>query len=471
MDDLLNGSAVSIAQAIQAKTVSSRELLEALFQRIDQRNPPLNAIVALDKERAFERATALDERQSKGQSAGPLHGVPFTLKDVYNTEGLVTTMGTLGLQNYTPPHDATLVKRLKNAGAILIGKTNVSELCTAAETDNLVYGPTFNPYDHTRTCGGSSGGEAAAIASGCSPMGVGSDLGGSLRIPAHYCGVATIRPTIGRVACSFDLKGAREVGIRTGPDALLSTDGPMSRYVEDLPFILKLISGSDGIDPAAVDVPLRDDTAVDVRALNLGYFIDNGVSEPESSTVNALNKVATVLQRATTSLEEKPPTFMKDTLSVLMQLMSTSHRVQATEAALLAFGTQQPSDLLKKFLDKMRREEVQSHDFQMAWAAWDYFRSDVMRYLHPFDAIVCPVLPFTATHNHDSLWDDHLFPALSYCMAFSLVKVPVVTVRVGEDENGLPIGVQIVAKPWREDVALAIARVLERELGGWQSPS
>jgi len=470
MEELLAKSAIEMAEAIHCKDIKAVELLEAILSKIEKINPKLNAIVQLDAEQARERAAYLDDLQERGFLLGPLHGVPFTAKDVYNTKGIVTTLGTLGLREHVPDHDAIIIKRLKEAGAILLGKTNVPELCTAAETENLVYGVTNNPYDLERTPGGSSGGEAAIIAAAASPFGVGSDLAGSLRIPAHYCGVATIRPTIGRVACSRDLKGTNSIGIRIGPEALLATDGPMARYVNDLEVILKVISGPDGVDPHAQDIPLLDSHDVSIEQLNIAYFADNLVQTPMPEIIHCISESAQSLVDAGATLEEKPPKFMSNALEVMIQLMTSSFHAQTIEAALLSYGTKQPSTLLTKFLDRVRRESASHHDFSSAWANWDYYRSAATQYMHDYDAIICPVLPFTATTHHQSLWDDDLFPALTYCFGFSLLQYPAATVRVGSDKNGLPIGIQIVAKPWREDVALAIARQLESTLGGWQMP-
>ncbi len=470
MDVLLHQSATKMAEAIRCKDISAVELLTAVVAAIEKYNPSINAVVQLDTERAMQQAQRMDDMLAKGLLLGPFHGVPFTVKDVYNTEGIITSLGTLGLREHVPTHDATLIQRLKTAGGILVGKTNVPELCTAAETTNLVYGTTNNPYDLKRTPGGSSGGEAAIIATGASPFGIGSDLGGSLRIPAHYCGIATIRPTIGRVACALDIKGNSQYGIRTAAEARLAVDGPMSRHVEDLLPLLGLISGSDGIDPHAEDVPLRNSHDIDIEQLNIGYFLDNGVVTPNLDITHSIQNAVNSLTDNGVKITEAQPTFMHEVAEVIVQLFAATQAAQTLEAALLAFNTKQPSDLLHKYLDRLRREASQHHDLNFAWAAWDYYRSNVVQYMHPYDAIVCPVLPFTALKHDESIWDDAHYPALSYCLGFSLHKCPIATVRVGEDKHGLPIGVQIVTKPWREDIAIAVAKRLEDNCGGWKSP-
>lgn len=468
MEELLNGAAINMAEAIRCKKMSSLDLVHAHLARIAKINPKINAVVQVDSERAIQQARQMDKLLSKGFLMGPFHGVPFTAKDVYSTAGVITTLGTLGMQHYTPKEDASLIQRIKNSGAILLGKTNVSELCTAAETANLVYGETLNPYDLTRTPGGSSGGEAAIIAAAGSPFGIGSDLGGSLRIPAHYCGIACLRPTVGRVALSKDIIGSNPFGIRTGSEALLAVDGPMARHVEDLYAIMRVISGPDGVDPYAIDLPLYDPLEIDIEQLTIGYFIDNGVMTPTEEIATCIQQTIESLRASGAQLVEKQPDFMLESLDIMIQLSAAGNVPEAVEAALLSFNTKQPSDLLIKFLDRLRRESHKYHDFRVAWAAWDCYRSKLTQYMHELDVIISPVLPFSATKKHMSLWDESLFPALSYCFGFSLLQLPVATVRVGEDKHGLPIGVQIVCKPWREDVALAVAKNIEDRFGGWK---
>src|ERR1700704_732163 len=236
-DDITSASAGELADAIRSKNLSSRMIVEAHLERIAKVNPKLNAVVQLTAEAARKEADEADAALARGEIKGPLHGVPITIKDTLETAGVICTGGTKGRANFVPKADATAVARLRAAGGIILGKTNVPELAGAAETDNLVYGRTNNPYDLARTPGGSSGGEAAIIAAGGSPLGLGTDAGGSIRVPAHFSGLAGLKPTHGRVP-------------RTGafpPPAGLIADfwqvGPLARRVEDLIATLPILAG------------------------------------------------------------------------------------------------------------------------------------------------------------------------------------------------------------------------------------
>lgn len=471
--EILKSSATVMAEAIRQKQISSVELLDALLRHIEKVNPSINAIVQLDAQRARESAQKCDHLLAKGFLLGLFHGVPFTAKDIYNTQGILTTLGTLGLRNHIPDHDATVITALKNAGAILIGKTNVPEFCSSAETDNLIYGATKNPYDFSRTAGGSSGGEAAIIASAGSPFGIGSDSAGSLRIPAHFCGISTIRPSVGRVACSRNFRGLNpEIGIRIGIEGLLSADGPMARYVEDLYPLLKVISKPDGVDPNVVsELPLVNPEEVEIEELKIAYFDDNHIFSPAAEIKHYVSQSAKLLADCGAEMTEISADFMHHAVDILMQLTTAFQTVQSIEAQLISVGTKVPSPTLSKLLDRIRRESRTPSNLAVALANLDYYRSTVTQSLFPYDAVICPVLPFVATSLHDSLLDDHLFPAISYCVSFSLAQYPAAVVRVGQDEVGLPIGLQIVTKPWHEHIALAIAKKLEESLGGWQPPT
>jgi len=265
-DDITSASAGELANAIRSKKLSSRVIVEAHLERIAKVNPKLNAVVQLTAEAARKEADEADAALARGEIKGPLHGVPITIKDTLETAGVICTGGTKGRANFVPKADATAVARLRAAGGIILGKTNVPELAGAAETDNLVYGRTNNPYDLTRTPGGSSGGEAAIIAAGGSPLGLGTDAGGSIRIPAHYCGLAAIKPTSGRVP-------------RTGQFPMpLGARNPVfhvsliARKVQDLALALPIISGPDFRDHSIVGMPLGDPTKVVLRDLKVAYF-------------------------------------------------------------------------------------------------------------------------------------------------------------------------------------------------------
>ena len=279
LDDVVCASASTLAAAVRDGDVSSVELVDACLRRIDAVNPRLNAVVQLASDSARAAARTADAARAGREPLGPLHGVPATIKDAFDVRGVVSTAGTAGRASHMPDADATAVARLRAAGAIVLGKTNLPELSLAFESNNDIYGRTANPYDQSRTCGGSSGGEAAIIAAGGSPLGLGTDAAGSIRVPAHFCGVAGLKPTRGRVP----MTGAFPPPL--GHTASLWHAGPLARRVEDLALALSIISGPDGRDPTCAPVPLRSSADLDLPRLRVAVHTHNGIAAPTPETV------------------------------------------------------------------------------------------------------------------------------------------------------------------------------------------
>ena len=291
MDDIISASARSIARAIREREVSAVEVVQAHLDRIGEVNPSLNAVVCLCEERALHEAREADAALSRGDEVGPLHGVPMTLKDSLDTEGVVSTGGTAGRRDFIPERDATLVARLRAAGAILLGKTNTPEITWSGETDNDVYGRANNPFDLERSPGGSSGGAAAIISACGSPFDIGSDTGGSIRAPAHVTGIAGIKPNSGRVPRTGHI-----IDYTMGAIDSYTQNGPMARYVEDLALILPVISGPDWIDPAIVAMPLGDPADVDLGNLRVAFYTDSpGFEPPDQDTRDTLQAAVNAL--------------------------------------------------------------------------------------------------------------------------------------------------------------------------------
>jgi amidase len=460
-NDLIFASARALAQAIRAKQVSSSEVVRACLERIEAVNPRLNAAVQVTAEAARTRARAADEALARGQVWGPLHGVPVTVKDSLDTAGVVSTGGTYGRRAFVPAQDATAVARLRAAGAIVLGKTNTPELTLSIETDNLIYGRTNNPYDPALTPGGSSGGEAALIAAGGSPLGLGSDSGGSIRQPAHFCGIAGLKPTSGRVPrtghiLSFDV-GAMES---------VTQIGPLARRVEDLGLALSLIAGPDGRDPAIVPMPLGDPQAVALRDLRVAFYSDNGVVSPTPATVATMRAAAAALSLAVASLREDRPPEVQNTTDLWMQLAVADGSAWIRRLLEQAGTTEMRTHpiLKKRFLE---REAVSAAEFGRLLTRLDRVRSAMLSFMEAYDALICPVNAYPAM-PHAAVFEQGI--GWSYTRIFNLTGWPVVVVRCGTSPEGLPIGVQVVARPWREDVALALAGTLEAALGGWQPP-
>ncbi|HPQ45682.1 MAG TPA: amidase [Syntrophales bacterium] len=455
MDQLLYSSAKKLAQAIRAGHISSREVVDAYLKRIDEVNPTLNAVVQLSAERAREQALKADEALAHGVMLGPLHGVPMTLKDSFDSAGIVSTGGTTGRKDFVPPHDATVLSRLYEAGAILLGKTNIPELTLSYATHNPIYGQTNNPYALGCTPGGSSGGAAAIVAAGGSAFDIGSDYGGSLRYPSHCCGIATIKPTSGRVPRTGNI-----VPFGGVLDSFQQI-GPMARYVEDVELILPLISGPDWIDPSIVPMPLGDPGAVDITKLRVAFHTDNGVISPSADIADAVRKAAKLLDDEGARVEELRPTGIEQSHDIMMELLSADGGA-STRRLLKNAGTR---DHTLPWLDSA--QPVDATRFDELIMKWYSFRSDMLHFFKDFDLILSPVNAFPAL-PHGSVASDLM--AFSYTMTYNLTGWPASVVRAGTTPDGLPIGVQIIVQPWREEVSLAVAGYLERELGGFHPP-
>lgn len=450
-NEIINDSVVSLARRIRSRELSSQQVVSAFLSRIEQVNPRLNAVVCLRAEEALRDAKECDAELTKGKSRGPLHGVPFTVKDSFDTAGLVSTAGTTGRASYVPKTDATVVKRLRDAGGILLGKTNTPELTLSYNTTNKVYGPTLNPYDLSRTPGGSSGGAAAILAASGSPLDIGSDSAGSSRIPAHFCGIASIKATGGRVPRTGHIIDYR------GPIQALTHVSVLARYVQDLDFVLPLIAGYDGTDPHVVPVPLNHSN-VDTTKLRIAYFPSNGTTAPTRETIAAVNDaVAAIKPRVASVKSAFPPLLLS--ASKLNGMLVSADGMEWAKKLLTQTGTKSSSlGFLQKQLPARSTPE-----FVQLINKWDEFRSRSMTLWNEFDAIICPVAAAPAHKAETSV------TALgSYVAAINVIGCPVVVARAGTSPEGLPIGVQVIAPMWREDIALTIARVIESKLGGWQ---
>lgn len=459
VDELFFTPTAVLAAAIREGRVSSVQAVEACLARIEAVNPVINAVVRL-ADGSLDAARAADAELGRGEIRGPLHGVPFTIKDSFDTAGLVTTVGTMGWANRVPERDATVVRRLKEAGAILLGKTNTPEFTWSDETVNDVYGRTNNPYDPARTPGGSSGGAAAIVAAGGVPFEIGSDTGDSIRQPSHVCGVAGIKPTSGRVPRTGHTPGAG--GLMDG----LTQLGPIARRVDDLALLLPLIAGPDGVDPHVYPVPLGDPAAIDVAALRVAFFTDNGVATPTAETQEAVRAAAAAVEGAGAQLREAFPAGLELAPELWQRLVDADGKAWLHRLIAAAGTTGQGSFAARA---DYRPRELAGGDVSALVERIDALRSQLLRWWDEagVDAIVCPAMPQPAIRHGES--SERWF-ADTYSDVHNLTGWPAVVVRGGTAPGGLPIGVQVVARPWREDVALAVAGVVETASGGWQPP-
>jgi len=461
-------SAVAMAEQIRHKKLSPVELVEAHLARIEQLNPKLNAFVQVDADGARRQARAAETAATRGEKVGPLHGVPVSVKSSIEVAGLRCEAGTKLRVGYVASQDAPLVSRLRAAGAIILGVTNCPELLMAWETDNLLYGRTNNPWDVSRTAGGSSGGEAAAIASGCSAGGVGSDGGGSIRVPAHFSGICGLKPTPGRIPATGHFPNS------VGPFALIGVVGPMARTVADLKALFAVMQGPDDGDPSASPVPVRWPGKDELKKLRIGYFEDDGRTPVTGETHAAVRTAAEALRRVGFRVEPFRPVGLETARQLWWKFfgiaggMLLGPMTKGHEADL--------SPILKQFFSWVAAEP--SHTGQTLLDTWiqrDAVRMQVFAQMRESPILLCPVASVPAFKHGERSWKIdgqtvQYLDAWSYCEWFNLLGTPAVVVPVGRSAEGLPIGVQIVARPWEEELVLAVAAAVEKECGGWREP-
>lgn len=461
-------SATAMAEQVRRKKISPVELVEAHLARIQKLNPVLNAFVELDADRAREQARLAEAATSCGDRAGPLHGVPLSIKSSIEVAGLKNEAGTRLRAGCLSAKDAPLVARLRGAGAIVLGTTNTPELLMAWETDNLLYGRTNNPWDLARTAGGSSGGEAAAIASGCSAGGVGSDGGGSIRVPAHFTGICGLKPTPGRIPATGHYPNS------VGPFALLGVVGPMARTVPDLQMLFDTMAGADDGDPCAAPVPLRKITPRELKRVRVGYFEDDGRTPVTAETRAAVHKAAEGLRRAGFQVVPFRPAGLEAARQLWWKFFGIAGGMLL--GPLTKGHESQLSPILKEFSGWVAAEP--SHTGQSlldTWVQRDVVRMEFLAQTRDIPILLSPVAAIPAFHHGERSWEidgktvDYL-DAWSYTEWFNLLGNPAAVVPVGRSPEGLPIGVQIVGRPWEEELVLAVAAAVERECGGYQAP-
>jgi len=460
--------AVVMAEQVRQKKISPVELLEAHLARIARLNRSLNAFVDLDEERARRDAMVLEKEAGSGKIRGALHGVPISIKSSIDVAGLRCEAGTRLRAGRVAASDAVLVARLRNAGAIILGVTNTPEFLMAWETDNLLYGQTRSPWDVARTPGGSSGGEAAAIASGCSAGGVGSDGGGSIRVPAHFSGICGLKPTPGRIPSSGHFP------VSAGPFALLGVVGPMARTVADLQAMFEVLSGADDGDPCSAPAPLQTVRREAVQQIRIGYFEDDGRTPVTPETRNAIRTAAEALSRAGFDVAPFRPEGLEEARALWWKLFGVAGGMMLRP---LTEGREVDiSPLLKEFLGWVAAEPVHTGETLLTtWLDRDAVRGRILKQMQRFPILLCPAAAIPAFRHGERSWKvdgktvDYL-DAWSYTEWFNLLGNPGAVVPVGRSAEGLPIGVQVVGRPWEEEVVLAVAAEIERECGGFRRP-
>jgi fatty acid amide hydrolase len=507
--DITRRGAAELARLIVAGEVSAVEVVTAHLDRIDQVDPKLGAVAASLVEQARADAQAADAARLRGEPLGPLHGVPVSIKECFHVAGTDTTLGVDAFVGQPARADGVLVRRLKQAGAIVVAKTNVPQLMAMHESDNPVFGRTNNPWDLERSAGGSSGGEAALIAAGGSALGLGTDLGGSVRQPAHSCGIAALKPTTGRIS----MNGSRNNF--AGMQSLRIQSGPMARRVEDLMLGMHALLPSAS-EPAELDeppVPWREPAGVSIEGLRIAVWDDDGSYRPSPAIRRAVSEAAAALSDRGAVLEAFAPPDMDELMHIYYRLMSADggacfrrmlegSRVDWRLSRTLRLGSM--SAWLRKFFVWKLRATGQARSAEIVASAGslsaDQYRQVVVQmesYILRFtsalaaeriDAMLFPPHALPALRHGTSI---NLLPAASYCFLMNLLGFPAgvvvaTRVRAGEEgdrpessdlvdrtarkvesgSEGLPVGVQVAAAPWREDIVLAVMQALEEHFSG-----
>ncbi len=466
MNDLVCQSAVKLVELIKAHAVSPVEIVEAYLKRIETMNPALNAIVTAAPD-VLERAREAEAAAMHGGNLGALHGLPLTIKDTIETAGLRTTSGSRIRADHVPEADAPSVARLKAAGAIILGKTNAAEMAMDYTADNPVFGRTNNPHDVSCTPGGSSGGEAAAIATCMSPAGLGSDLAGSIRIPSHFCGIAGLKPTTGRIP------GAGQFPPSIGPYSLGAVIGPMARKIEDLELLFKVLAGNWTYVADRVANSLKD-LGKSMRGCRVAWYAYDTIAPVSEETQQAVRRAAQALGDAGLHVEERRPPGVDRGHELWLKLFSRASVVQLRQ---VYTGREEEAGAFVRW--RLASAEDTSaptlDDYIRAWMERDRVRLTLDEWMTETPILVAPI-GATPAPKHDmhkvTLAGQTLsvFRAFSYSQAFNVFDLPCVCVPAGLSSEGLPIGVQVVGRPNQEDAVLGVAAIVEAALGGWRPP-
>ena len=482
MPDIAFRSALELAVAIRNREISSRELLKHYLTRIEQDNPKINAVVTLDIERAFQQADAADAALARGESLGPLHGLPMTVKDTLETAGVRTTAGAPLHAEHVPTKDALAVARLKAAGAIVFGKTNTPVFAMDMQTYNPIFGTTNNPWDVTRSPGGSSGGSAAALAAGLTSVELGSDIGGSIRNPAHYCGVFGHKPTYDIIPSRGHIPGPP--GTLTGAD--IAVLGPLARGPKDLSLTLSILAGPDLDEGRAWRLELPSPRHGALRKYRVAAWLDDPACPVDTEVRARLETAVTALREEKVQVDEqaRPDFQFADALRTYLKLLwgATSPGLPREQIEELAVAAGQLPPEADGYWDQFVRASSQRHcDWLITNEVRARYRARWAEFFRHYDILLCPITP-TAAFPHD-----HSEPMMArtiqvngqarsyvdgvaWAGVIGMAYLPVTMVPVGRTPQGLPVGVQIVG-PYLEDrTTIDFARRLSDVIGGFEPP-
>jgi len=460
MNEVVLAPATRQLELLRAGRISVMELAEAHIQQIERLNPALNAFADFDAERVRAQARLLDAKQG---APGVLHGLPVTVKSSISTAGYLCEIGSLLHKGDIAAEDAVVVGRLRAAGALILGTTNCPEFLMAYETANLLHGRTRNPWDLDRSPSGSSGGESAAIAAGLSAAGLGSDSGGSVRVPAHFTGICSLKPTPGRVP------GRGHLPPCVGPFSILGAIGPMARTMGDVELLFRSLAGQDPSDPVSAPVAFAQPSLDELRRQTIGFFEDDGLVPATQETRAAVRAAAQALRDAGFRVEPFRPRWLEElrkywwTFFVQCGAMFYEPEIRGRRDQL--------SPIFREFLSFSEAvSPLTATELLNAWAGLELLRAKVLEEMAAFPVLLCPVASIPAFRHDERAWTVegqtvNYLDSVRYTQWFNALAAPAAVVPVGSSPEGLPIGVQIVARPFEDEAALAVAAVVDAAFG------
>jgi Asp-tRNA(Asn)/Glu-tRNA(Gln) amidotransferase A subunit family amidase len=468
MGPVFQSTIACLSAGIRSKKISPVEVVDAALERIADCEAQLNSFVHLDADSARRQALAAEAAAQRGDMLGPLHGVPITIKANIDVAGLPCPAGSVLRKDYVPRNDAPLVARLKAAGGIVLGNTNTPEYLMAYESNNLLTGKTSNPWDFSRTAGGSSGGEAAAIASGCSAGGVGSDGGGSIRVPAHFSGICGLKPTPGRIPSTGHFPPG------AGALSWLGVVGPMARTIADVRILFEVMAGPDPGDALSAPVPLDAEKAKRLKGLRVGLLESAELGKASLETRSAVQRAADLLAARGFVVEPLRLSGLDRALDLwwfffgpLIAHLFLRRAIDGHE--------DQISPMLREYLSVAEREAPPTLDqFLNACAQRDLVRAEILHQMHDVPILLSAVSSAPAFRHGEGTWHpgaDHCYcDTMRYCQWLNLTGFPGASVPVAVSPEGLPIGVQVIGRPHEEELVLAVAEQIEQARGPWQPP-
>jgi len=483
MDDPAFRGAAELVEAIRTRKLSSRELVDHYLARIDKINPALNAVVTLDIERARQRADDADRALARGESWGPLHGLPITVKDVFETAGIRTTSGAPMFSDHVPTTDAVAVERLKAAGAVLMGKTNTPMFAGDSQSYNAIFGTTNNPWDLARSPGGSSGGSAVAIAAGLSALELGSDIGGSIRGPAHCCGIYGIKPTFGIVP----LRGHVPPMPGTLADVDIAVAGPIARSADDLDLALQVLGGPTEERTVAWHFELPPPRHKAIGEYRVAAWLDDPLFSIDSEVRAPLEAAADALRRAGAKVDDRARpaiSFAKvDYIYNRLVLPLVSGGLPPEQfAAIAKLADAAPADSTDATVFEARAITIRHRDWLAVNEAREQMRVRWDNFFRNYDVLLCPVMSVAAiAHDHSEPIEQRMLMVngsrrsywsaiLPWARLASTAYLPATAAPVGKTSSGLPVGVQIIG-PYLEDrTTIDFARKLADVIGGYERP-